>query len=235
MAPLRHRAALALPLSVLLALSGCSSDDDPEAGSPSASTSPTASATSSASPSTSASASARPSAAASTSPAPEPVVCEAVAGLREGTWEGPVSWRITSDGGGADFTDTGGAGSLRVVVADGKVVTGSWSARWRSVGRARTEQAEAEVTLNGTIGGRITGTARQPVLTGTWRVQGKAVVIRPRKSTVPIDESGSRTAPLSPRSTGCDDVVGAFSASFVSKEAQVTFTGKGTWKGRRVG
>jgi len=231
----RRTAYAGLPLAVLLALAGCSDAEPPTDAAPDVSATVTSSP--SATPTSKAtqpgpSVTADPGDPAPSTPAKP--VCEAVAGLRDGAWEGPIALDVESEGGDSEFDDSAGTGSLRVLVEDGKVVTGTWTTRWRSTGRAKTEQAEAEITLTGTIGGKVSGAARQPVLNGTWRVRGTAVVTKPSEHRIPIDESGTRTAKLTPRSTGCDDVIGVFFTSFESKDALVTFTGEGTWKGRRV-
>lgn len=225
-------------LVAVLALAGCAAESEPSPESSAVVTPDTAAPATP--PPTSSPTASPPTASATTAPdlgTPGPTPCPAIAGLRDGTWEGPITVELSSDG-DAEFVASRGTGTLRVVVDGGEVADGSWTARWRSTGRAETEQASATITLVGTIGGTVSGTAADPTLTAAWRVRGTAEVTRPGRRTVPIDESGTVAARLAARvaaRSGCERVRAVFRTSFTSKEAQATFTGDGVWQGRKVG
>jgi hypothetical protein len=226
-------AVLAVPL---LALSACGSSGSKPAADASGSAAPTSASTgapdSSGSPSTTAGSATANSTA---TPTGSPTICPdlAKATIPDGSWTGPITMAVDGKGGSAAFASTEGTGTMAVVVAGGKVTSGSWSVHWHSHGHADTGQAAATITLAGTIGGTVTGPATKPVLPGTWRVKGTATITKPVHASSPVDDTGNDSETMQVASTVCDQVTGTFLPSFNSKDAAATFTGTARWDGRR--
>lgn len=169
------------------------------------------------------------------SPSATPTDCGSTPGeIPDGAWQGPITMDVDGKGGNAAFTSSKGTGTMKVVVENGSVKSGTWSLAWHSTGHAETAQASATVNLNAKIAGKVTGPAAKPVVSGSWNLHGKATVTKPRVLTVPIDESGQDAETMTVESTSCDQVTGTFLPSFNSKDAAATFTGTARWVGARM-
>ncbi|MET3962189.1 hypothetical protein ABIE44_002123 [Marmoricola sp. OAE513] len=241
MSVVRRTSVAALSAAVLV-LGGCGGDDQ----GPASSTRATGASASSQPPGTptgpAASADADPSAGASTSGEPTTSVgrdCSAIQGIPDGTWEGPLTMDVRGSGGGSSgtsgFADSKGAGTLRVVVARGRVTDGTWTLTWKSEGHADTGRAAASIKLTGNVRGSVKGPATKPVLRASWKVDGTVEVTKPQKYSAPVNESGEDSETMKIVSADCDEVTGTFLPSFNSKDAAATFTGTAEWKGTPAG
>lgn len=228
--------AALLGITAALALTACGSDApenaDPATTSSSAPASSPPDGASSGTPSGTTSPSGTPTTDATDSPAG----CGVVPGrLPDGTWAGPIAMDVDGRGGDAGFASSKGRGTMRLVVADGTVTSGTWTVAWRSRGTADTGQAAATLTLRGRIAGSVKGPAGKPVLDGTWSLNGQVHITKPVDQRAPVSETGTGTETLEVTDVSCETVTGTFLPSFNSKDAAATFTGTATWVGKPVG
>jgi hypothetical protein len=149
----------------------------------------------------------------------------------DGTWKGPIKMAVQGEGlSGQAFS--GGNGTLKMVVKDGKVTGGTWAVNWHSTGTASEGGISTVIEIDGNIHGGAKGSAGKPFLSGNWSIHGKAVVSI--GATLPLDFSGSDTEDLTIEATSCDDVTGTFLPSFNSKGSPAKFSGTARWTGQRV-
>jgi hypothetical protein len=234
---------LVRPLSVaalaLAVLSGCGDKKDDPAdtvpsptGTASGSSSPGAPSTSS----TATSAGSTPTSTTSTGTSTgTSTPCTTSRAVPEGTWEGPLTLDVQGTGGTAKFADTPGTGSLRLVVAHGKVTDATWSVDWTSEGHASSGKAKATIKVAGSLSGTATGTAARPVLDGDWLIKGSAsITVGAQTSSAPVDQTGPQKSPLKIRRADCTEVTASFSVDFTSTDAAAIFTGKGAWVAKPV-
>lgn len=220
MSRLRHASLGALATAAFLLLAGCGKSAPASVVTPAAPTpAPTA-----------AGATLRPAAPTPTpTGTPSKVACPAIGPLPAGSWSGPLTMRVTTRSGGARLTTTRGTGTLRLVVAHGRVTGGHWSLHWVARGQVDTGQAAASIVLPTSLSGTTQGSAAKPALIATWTIRGTATITKPVQESVPFTEAGHLGESLRITSLSCDHVTGSFPVSFASKDAQTTSSGTARW------
>ncbi len=163
---------------------------------------------------------------------PSKVACPAVGPIPDGSWTGPLTMHVTSSP-GKGFVTSRGTGSLRIVVARGRVTGGRWSLHWLSRGHVDTGQAAASIVLPTTLTGTTRGSAAKPLLSATWRIHGTATITKPVHQSIPFNETGQVSNALRITSLSCNQVTGSVPLSFASKDAQESFSGTARWFARR--
>ena len=167
-------------------------------------------------------------------PPAEDCAATAPSTVPDGTWQGPIDLKVTGKGlTGQAFS--GGRGTMKLRVVDGKVVSGRWNVDWRSTGLGSEGGVQVALKLRGNVHGSVEGSAAKPSLPGQWAITGRAVISL-GGTVLPLDFSGKTTETMRVEATSCDAVSGTFVPSFnANAGGGTTFSGTARWSGSRVG
>jgi hypothetical protein len=154
--------------------------------------------------------------------------------LPDGTWAGPLSVRVRATAPGTRARGKG-TGLLQVSVEQGKVTGGTWALTWSAAGPSIAHEAQSTIRVHGQVFGTVSGTAKRPVLRGTWTIVGRATVTSPVTATASVDESGKARSVLTVRTRSCDAVAGTFAPRFRSTDGFAASAGAARWAARRTG